>query len=178
MEIKTYPPTPGKPYWKFKYKSKYIVSTRKKEKYEEILKKCQEAETEEDLLKIREEYGKTHKKHYIYKYGKKWRIIKNQKYYGSFETLKGAEEYRDFLEENDWNPTLIRYSRKRWKWTERSRINKHIYLTPYDKYVIIKNNEYYGTYDTFEEAERERDLLQKYNWDITEMVEGEGTIYL
>ena len=38
------------------------------------------------------------------KYKVSKRIKNNQIYYGTFNTIEEAREYRDFLEEHDWNP--------------------------------------------------------------------------
>lgn len=43
---------------------------------------------------------------------------------------------------------------------------RHIYSTKNGKYQIIKDNEYYGDFNTLEEALLERDELERLNWDM------------
>lgn len=155
----------------------HIIQTRDYDLYQKVMNELEGVNTIEEVKEIKRKYKKPHKnaEKYIYKFGKSYYVMKFKKYFGSYETLEDAKEARDKFEKNGWDSTTINYSRKRWKWDRtRPKITKHIYPTHSNKYAISKNNEYYGTFNTLEEAIEERDLLEKYHWDYCEMIESEG----
>jgi len=105
------------------------------------------------------------------KYNVSKRINNNQIYYGTFNTLEEAREYRDFLEEHDWNPEYRKIVRKK---------RKHNTPMKYIHYRKDKNNNprywiqksvngeilVFGTYDSLEDAMHERDFWESINWDM------------
>ena len=114
---------------------------------------------------------RNNRNHVYYKYGK-YRIYKNKTYYGSYSTRKEADKAVEFFEQHDWDKNYVKYLRDMPHY-----ISKYVYLAPCGKYVIEKNidgrTEYYGSFPTLEEAESERDLLVKCNWDWDLIVEQE-----
>lgn len=93
------------------------------------------------------------------------RIKGRYKTYGSFETLKEAVKYRDFIVSKGWstnykykNPMRNIYSNQRGKpW----RIVKKIS----DETIC------FGSFNDLEECKQERDLLEKLDWDLDALCE-------
>lgn len=107
---------------------------------------------------------KPRKKYYISK-----RIDGKDVYFGTFETLQEAREYRDFLEEHEWNPKYRKISRNS-QWNKNN-LPKNIYYNPkQNTYAIRKvfNQEpiTFGTCHTLEEAVHERDFWMSIDWDM------------
>ena len=94
-----------------------------------------------------------------------YNILRKNIYYGMKESLEEAIEFRDFLEEHDWD---INLKQKQLKIGTENK-NKYVYKTAWGRYAIIKNIQgklhYFGAFTTLEAANRERDLLEKYEWD-------------
>ena len=92
------------------------------------------------------------------------------KRFGYYKTLEEAIKGRDYYIRNGWRKEFRRY--------DNSDETKYITLVN-GKYIIQKwidgNLESFDKFDTLEEAQHERDLLVKYDWNYTAMVEGEGT---
>lgn len=98
----------------------------------------------------------------IYPSGNKYMINKTihgkSKYYGTFTTLDEARRYRDFLVDHNWNVCC-----------KKKRNSSHIFKNR-NKYMIMKlvngKNEYFGRFDTLEEAKIYRDFLEEHDWDV------------
>lgn len=98
----------------------------------------------------------------IYPSGNKYMINKTihgkSKYYGTFTTLDEARRYRDFLVDHNWNVCC-----------KKKRNSSHIFKNR-NKYMIMKRvnskNEYFGRFDTLEEAKIYRDFLEEHDWDV------------
>lgn len=89
------------------------------------------------------------------------RIKGNYKTYGSFETLEEAVKYRDFIISKCWSTNYIYKNPMR-----------HIYQNPRGrrKWYIEKqvNGKLinFGSFESLEECQKERDLLEKLDWDL------------
>ena len=107
---------------------------------------------------------------YIYKNKKNGRFEIRKRvggvllYWGSFPTLEEAKMYRAY------------YMGKKWNVNPSFRANQYIRRQG-DKYLIIKpiqgKQEYFGSFDTLAEAQRERDICNACNWDYDLIVEME-----
>lgn len=103
----------------------------------------------------------------IYFKNGKYRIIKNidgkDYHFGSFNTLDEAEARVKEIRIKGWEQTI--HDNERLLKTTVS----NIVQLPNGKYEIVKNingnKEYFGTFNTLEEAEAEVILLRKSNWD-------------
>ena len=88
-----------------------------------------------------------------------YKITRKNTYYGMEESLEEAIEFRDFLEEHDWDINLKQKENK----------NRYVYKTAWGRYAIVKmiqgKLKYFGAFTTLDAAKRERDLLEKYEWD-------------
>ena len=80
---------------------------------------------------------------------------------GSAKTLSEAIRMRNWCREHNWSKFIGEMT--------------YIQKMPSGKFQIYKDfpsgRELFGTFDTLEEAQRERDLLIKCNWDWDLMVE-------
>lgn len=102
---------------------------------------------------------------YISPHGNVYQIKKSingrTTYFGSAKTLIEALMKRDILESNNWPIPSVTYN--------------HIYKTPYGKYHIKKcidgKNKHFGSFNSYENAQKEVELLKKYNWDLQTVVE-------
>ena len=98
-------------------------------------------------------------------------------YFGVFETLSEAKNYRDYCIEHGWDIKLCkrRYSSQG--------LPKYI-TRQHDGFIVQKMNYrtgegYSQRFKTLEDAVRERDLLIRCNWDEDELIgldECEGTL--
>lgn len=82
-------------------------------------------------------------------------------YYGFFQTLEEAKEYRDFIVSKGWSSNHKFHKPLR-------NIKKTIHGT-YQVYKMINGvNSYFGSYNSLEEAIHVRELVEKYNgdWDL------------
>lgn len=99
---------------------------------------------------------------------------KGSTYFGTFNTLKEAIQYRDYLEENNWDKKLIKFTFKK-----SSRNTRYITAVKHarkngsvmTKYRIFHAGIYYGTFNTLKEAIFERDLLESVDWDYDALME-------
>ena len=68
------------------------------------------------------------------------------------------------MEEHDWD---INLKQQRKRVTENK--NRYVYKTACGRYAIVKmiqgKLKYFGAFTTLDAAKRERDLLEKYDWD-------------
>lgn len=87
-------------------------------------------------------------------------IGKKAKRLATGRTLIEALMMRDWCRENNWNKFVYR--------------SQHIQETRCGRFQIYKDikkdgsskRETFGTFSSFEEAQKERDLLMKYDWDL------------
>ena len=98
--------------------------------------------------------------------------IKNETiYYHTFKTREEAENAVKYLKKNNWDKKRFIYD---YLDGEPERM-KYIKRMPNGKYSIQKyiNGEYshFGTFDTLEEAIRERDICVECDWDYDLIVE-------
>jgi len=104
--------------------------------------------------------SKLNKKYCIYK----WCNGKNV-YFGTFNTLKEAQEYRDFLINHDWDLKYRKRSPRKYN------LPKYIYKKPGgDMFIIRKTVDYQqvhlGYYKTLQEAIKEKEFYESINWDL------------
>ena len=108
---------------------------------------------------------------YIRKTGGKYRINKNINgditYFGSFDTLSEAREYRDFLVEHDWDLKYRKVRPRRPNNTELRYISYHKVDDYYRIQKVIDNHmTYFSSCKTLEEAIHERDFWESIDWDM------------
>ena len=104
---------------------------------------------------------------YIYQRSNGWFEIRKRiggvlLYWGSFPTLEEAKLYRAY------------YVGKKWKVSPIFLAKRYIHYVgeKYQIYKIINGKlEYFGRFNTFEEAQHERDICVACNWDIDCIVE-------
>lgn len=90
-------------------------------------------------------------------------------YFGTFETLHEAREYRDFLEEHDWDTKYIK--RKRDKHAPPGEDTKYITFYKCNQKWVVNyyrdgKHYYFGCFDSFEEAREERDFWESIDWNL------------
>lgn len=157
----------GRPQWIIKAKGVYIIGRTKKEEILQIYNECVEADWDkEKLQQIKEKYRKIKKpknlKYITQIKSGKYVIYKNGKYYCTIPTKEEAIHYRNLLQENDWDISVLPPELK--KRRKKHGLPKHIRKTKDGKYQIQKGRSGWGVFKTLEEAVEERDLLEKYNW--------------
>lgn len=86
-------------------------------------------------------------------------------YFGTFNTLKEAHEYRNFLIKQNWE---LKYKKRT---SRKYNLPKYIYQKPgKNTFIIQKTVNYqqvhFGTYHSLEEAVHERDFYQSIDWDF------------
>ncbi len=86
-------------------------------------------------------------------------------YFGTFNTLKEAQEYRDFLINHDWDLKYRKRSPRKYN------LPKYIYKKPGgDMFIIRKTVDYQqvhlGYYKTLQEAIKEKEFYESINWDL------------
>lgn len=100
---------------------------------------------------------------------------KTRKYYGFGRTLIEALMIRDWGMNNEWKP---------FPKPTNSKTNERYIHKIHRGYAIIKSVngklQYFGIFDKLEDAILERDLLEKYNWDLELVCEcsNEGISFL
>lgn len=132
---------------------------------------------EEDLTARKEgKYGR-----YIAFHNGCFRVHKlidgKQRFFGAFATVEEAKELRDMLIENDWDTSNIAPKFLR-NFVTNPDLERHYYIRKVrDKFVVSKviddELQYFGTYDTKEEAIKAREKLLNNNWQINEEFEEE-----
>ena len=92
--------------------------------------------------------------------------VMNKPYnFGSYKSLEDALKARDYFEKNGWGKCLnerLKFSYRKHKyivWLKNRRVWQ-IRKTINGKLTI------FGQFKTFDEAEKEVEVLKKYNWDI------------
>ena len=109
---------------------------------------------------------------YIHRLEGKWAITKQvngKKYYfGSYDTLEEAKKIRDYFIKHKWNID------ERFKF-KKTKPYQHIMISEEGNYRVVKriNNKltHFGTFHTLEDAQKERDLLMKFDWDLERVCE-------
>jgi len=102
------------------------------------------------------------------------RVKGKQKTLGNAKTLIQALMMRDWCMENNWEKYPKQFKNP----------SPCIQKTPYGKYKIVKSingeKNYFGTFNTLEDAVSEKELLGKYNWDLEKVCEcsDEGDSFL
>lgn len=103
-------------------------------------------------------------KYYYKVYNDKYQVCKkinNRMYYfGVYDTEEEAKNMVAFLKQHDWDLKYAHIRNPKMKYI----------LKVGDKYQIHRINddgkiEHYGTFNTLEDAQKERDLLVSCNWD-------------
>ena len=92
------------------------------------------------------------------------------KTYGHYKTLDEAVKVRDYYISVDWKKEFRKYNTR--KETRYITLRNGKYIV--QKWIDGKLSDF-GAFNRLEEAQEERDLLVKYDWDYTAMVESEGT---
>ena len=161
-------------------RNKYVIrkTIYGKRKYYGTFETLQEARKYRDFLVDHAWNTKYIKKNYninryIKKHRKKYYISKRidgkDVYFGTFETLQEAREYRDFLEEHDWNPEYRKISRYS-QWNKNNLPKNIYYNNKQNTYSVRKVFNYepitFGTYHTLEDAIHERDFWMSIDWDM------------
>ena len=139
-----------------------------------IWEECEAADWQVDkILVIKEKYRKRNP------YGKGITYIPRQdkyvlyvwhdgqrKYAGRYNTLGEARAMQQRIIDSDYKFDPVRH-----KAQYRPRGGKYRYIRPTrtGKYTIVKDNEYYGTYSSLEDAVEERDLLESVGWNWDEL---------
>ena len=118
-------------------------------------------------------YTKSTPKHYSKVKNGKYVVYKtiNKRIYnfGRYDTEKEAMDMVDFLKRHDWDLKYAHIRNPEMKYIEKV----------HGKYLIHRINndtgkiEHYGTFSTLEEAQAERDLYVRCNWDWDLIVEQE-----
>lgn len=106
---------------------------------------------------------------YIYKNGKKYGVFKFIKgklvYFGVFNTIEDARQYRNFLMDHNWDTKYVRWAPRKYN------LPRYVYYDPYaDNYYIAKkvgDTQFrFGTYKTRDEAIHEKEFYESINWDL------------
>ena len=89
-------------------------------------------------------------------------------HFGYYDTIEESIERRDYFRKHGWDIDLrLKFSKKR--------PTGYIDQLPYGKFIIRKTINgkrlTWGIFDTFEEAEHERELLRQCNWDYDALCE-------
>ena len=106
---------------------------------------------------------------HVYWNGTRWYVAQvvngETRRYGYYKTLREAIQRRDQLIQN--GTITVRRGRP-----IKNFQNRYIYKHK-DKYylkkVVNKQSEHFGTFNTLEEAQQERDFLESLNWDYSNM---------
>lgn len=89
-------------------------------------------------------------------------------YFGSYDTLEEAKKVREYFIKHNWDVN----ERFRFKKTKPF---QHIIISEEGNYRVVKRINYklvhFGTFHTLEDAQRERDLLMQFDWDLERVCE-------
>ena len=143
-----------------------VASRKKYEEIEPIYNECKETGwIKSKLEEIKDKYKKKkpHEMRYIHKNNKNYYFIMyKSKYIIGSKDYEEIAEWRDLLEENNWDTSILPKRKK--KPRRKSNLPRYIQKTYNNKYRLAYDGEHYGTFETLEEAVEERDLLIKYDW--------------
>lgn len=97
----------------------------------------------------------------------KW--VNGKKYYfGRFDTLEEARSVRDYFIEHGWDIT------ERFKF-RKVKPFQHIMISEEGNYRVVKRINgkltHFGTFHNLKDAQLERDLLMKFDWDLDKICE-------
>lgn len=109
---------------------------------------------------------------YIHNFKGKFGITKQingKKYYfGCYDSLEEALKVREYFMKHGWNIN------ERFKF-RKVKPYQHIMISEEGNYRVVKriNNKltHFGTFHTLEDAQKERDLLMKFDWDLEKVCE-------
>ena len=91
------------------------------------------------------------------------RICGQTKHFGMCRTLIGVLMMRDWCQANDWQQPYPKKRSTEWKYI-------HKFNGKYKIQKVIDGKiEYFGSFNTLEDALKERDLLIKYNWNLYDL---------
>jgi len=85
--------------------------------------------------------------------------MRKNKYYGEYDTLEEAVKVRDEKEKQGFPDP----GRKRRPYRQDNEM-RYIHKNKHGKYIITKNRQHYGTWNTLQDAVDERDWLIENNW--------------
>lgn len=117
-------------------------------------------------------------RHYCYQYGKYWRIVKNNVYYGSYDKFSDAKKISDRLKEYNWDKSKLKQIQKETNITPRPMkgygssgiYNVHIKKDKHYKqgyiytYPYVENGENKLLSSTSLEKLKEKVLSKKLEW--------------
>ena len=99
-----------------------------------------------------------------------YKMINGRNYdFGRYDTEKEAMDMVDFLKQHDWDLKYAHIRNPEMKYIVKVRGKYQIHRINNDTGKI----EHYGTFNTLEEAQAERDLYVRCNWDWDLIVEQE-----
>lgn len=118
---------------------------------------------------------------YIWKIKGRYRVVKNNKTYGSFTKLENALLERDLLEDYNWDENILAdietITKNRYLEMDLPPFKKQIKSSKLPKYIRKRGKGYliqksingqtihFGTYPTLTEASYARMILEDNNWD-------------
>lgn len=164
--------------YRIAYKKYFVMEDHDQKVALRAYKECEECNwNRECLVKIHDKYSKYNKEREgIYKQGNGYvlYIHKNGQriYCGRCKTVTEAKKKKKaYLNGTEEIPV-----KRRGKYRRRGGNNKsmrYIYRTIDGTYTVSKGGEHYGTYKSLEDAQRERDILERVDWDFDAWVEAE-----
>lgn len=157
--------------------NKYII--RQKNQYygtynthEEATKKLHELIHEQKIKPKTKDPQRYISIRYTGPYTKKYRlrkIVNGKEIHKTFNTLKEAIQYRDYMESTNWGQPPTHTPMTRSKYTPRYTGIRYIIQKPNGKYVLIRNKVYYGTFNTIIDAVKEKLFLESIDWNIDQI---------
>lgn len=109
---------------------------------------------------------------YTYPYTKKYRLRKSvngKEIHKTFNTLKEAIQYRDYMESINWGQPPHELQQTRSKYTPRYTGIRYIIQKTNGKYVLQRRGVHYGTYNTIIDAVKDKLFWESINWDIEQL---------
>ena len=153
----------------------YITSRKTKEELLPIWEECQKAEWEyTKLVEIKQRVSRKHNPlgkgiihlEYYDKYALYIYLPEGRRYYGVYPTREEAQKMRRKIINSNYTYDPVNHkSEYRGRLGER----RYIYKTPTGRWVVSKDHQHYGTFDSLEDAVVERDLLEEAGWDWSEL---------
>lgn len=131
------------------------ISENRHESYNEIIQR---------LIKNYHKTTRIMKKTPKYIHYKKglFHIMKQDKNYGSYKTLKEAEDIVQLLKQHKWDYAFF----KQIKLTTPTYQNRYITQNNKKQYYVSKNGKTYGKFNLLKDARLFRDELYNKNWDV------------
>lgn len=109
---------------------------------------------------------------YTSPYTKKYRlrkVINGKEIHKTFNTLKEAIQYRDYMESINWGQPPHELQQTRSKYTTRYTGIRYIIQRPNGKYTLQRRGVHYGTYNTIIDAVKDKLFWESINWDIEQI---------